>query len=227
MIDKHRLAPAAIPSLLMQLILAFALLFTGAARAQTSDDAALAAAMDAAYRLLDVAGEDNTPAIEKANEAYEQIFKRHRNHPLVMAYTGASRAMLAYTTLLPWKKIRHVEDGLALVDKSQLLLTPENDVVWPTGAPVILETRFVAAKTFLDLPGFFNRGPRGETLLKQVLEDKNFDRAPLILRGQAWLQAAQLAASEKRKADARRWATLVVDNRAPQQQAALALLKTL
>ncbi len=227
MIDRHRWAPASIASMLVQLILAVALLSAGPTKAQSSDDAALAAAMDSAYRLLDVANEDNTPAIEKANEAYEQIFKRHRSHPLVMAYTGASRAMLAYTTLLPWKKIRHVEDGLSLVDKSLQLLTPENDVVWPTGAPVILETRFVAAKTFLDLPGFFNRGPRGETLLKQVLEDKNFDRSPLILRGQAWLQAAQLAASEKRKSDARRWASLVVDNRAPQQQAALALLKSL
>lgn len=197
------------------------------ARAQSGDDAALAKAMDEAYRWMDVAGEDNTDAILKANEAYEQIFKRHPSHPLVMAYTGGSRALLAYTTLLPWKKIRHVEDGMALVDKSLALLAPANDVTWPNGSPVHLETRFVAAKAFLDLPGFFNRGPRGATLLQGVLDDKRLATAPLILRGQAWLQAAQLAASEKRADDARRWARLVVDNRSPQQAAAEDLLKRL
>lgn len=195
--------------------------------AQSADDAALARSMDEAYRWMDIAGEENTDAILKASEAYEQIFKRHPSNPLVMAYTGGSRALLAYTTLLPWKKIRHVEDGMALVDKSLALLGPSNDVTWPNGSPVHLETRFVAAKAFLDLPGFFNRGPRGVTLLQGVLDDKRLATAPLILRGQAWLQAAQLAVAEKRPDDARRWARLVVDNRAPQQPAAEDLLKRL
>jgi hypothetical protein len=199
------------------------------ASAQAPDpNAALGVAMDAVYyESMNRASKDNVPAIESAADQYGKLLAANPGNPLVLAYTGAATALRAYSTILPWKKIRYVEDGLALIDKSLLLLTPDQEIIWPNGTPVGVEARFVAAKTFLDVPPFFNRHARGERLMKEVLAHPQLANAPLDLRGEIWLQAAQQALDDKRGADARRWYETIISAKAPQSAKAQARLKEL
>ena len=212
---------------LVGVALSLGLCATAPTWAQTPDPGgmALVTAMDEAYRDLERADENNTAAVEKAADAYARLLKAYPGHPLVMVYAGASTAMRAYTTLAPWKKMRYVEDGLAQIDKAVALLGPGYDLMLPNGMPVALETRFTAAKAQLDLPSFFNRRTRGKRLLDEVLASPQFPTAPLILRGEAWLSAGNLAAEEKRPADARRWFERIVEAKAPQAAKAQARLK--
>jgi len=142
-------------------------------------------------------------------------------NPVLMAYEGASVALKATTTWLPWKKMAYAEDGLALLDKALALVSPEHAAVLPNGPPAALEVRFVAANTFLAMPGFMNRGARGAKLLGDVMGSSLFVTSPLEFRGAVWLRAAKLATKDKRLDDARRYLNDVISSHAPQAPLAL------
>lgn len=212
---------------------AVAVLAAGSLPASAADapkpaaDMAMQAAMDAASQTLERAMDGDESSIEPAAEQFARLLAAHPADPLVMVYAGASTALRADATILPWKKIRFAEDGLALIDKSVALLTPAHEPPRADGTPVALETRFVAASTYLSLPGFFNRRSRGERLFKDVLASPQLAAAPLSLRGAIWLRAGLQAVEDKRKQDARNWFQQVVANNAPQAATARARLKEL
>jgi hypothetical protein len=169
----------------------------------------------------------DSAATEKAADAFGALLRTEPDNPVLMAYTGAATSMQASTTMLPWKKMAYAEDGLAMIDKALALLTPAQAPVVPNGAPATLETRFVAASTFLAVPGFMNRGERGAKLLAEVLASPQFEPSPLGFRGAVWLRAAKLAQSDKRPDDARKYLNEVINHNAPQADAARAQLKAL
>jgi hypothetical protein len=146
---------------------------------------------------------------------------------VLIAYSGASVAMKARATFSPLKKMSLAEDGLALLDKSLAMLAPAHDAPIQRGTPGSLEVRFVAANTFLAVPGFMNRGARGKKLLNEVLASPLFEKAPLGFQGSVWLRAGELATKEQRPDDARRYLGEVVSRNAPQADKARALLKGL
>lgn len=182
--------------------------------------AAPEAAFENAYQVFSRASDGESAAVDKAAEAFEALLKAEPTHPVLMAYAGASTAMKSGNTMLPWKKMGFAEDGMALIDKSLALLTPAHDAPLQHGTPGSLEVKFIAANTFLAVPGFMNRGARGAKLLGEVLASPLLASSPLPFKGQVWMRAAKLAQAENRPADARRWLDEVVKNAAP--QAALA-----
>jgi hypothetical protein len=107
------------------------------------------------------------------------------------------------------------------------MLTPAHNAVVPNSAPAVLETRFVAASTFLAVPGFMNRGVRGATLLTEVLDSPLFAQAPLGFQGAVWLRSGKLAQADKRTDDARKYFNEVIKHNAPQADAARAQLSAL
>jgi hypothetical protein len=119
----------------------------------------------------------------------------------------------------------YAEDGLALLDKALAMLTPGHDAPIQHGVPGSLEVRFIAANTFLAVPGFMNRAARGMKLLAEVLDSPLFDKAPLPFQGNVWMRAAALATKEQRSADAQRYLNEVISRNAPQADKARALLK--
>lgn len=189
--------------------------------------AAPEAAFETAYQLFARASDGDSAAVDKAADAFETLLKAEPTHPVLMAYAGASTAMKAGTTMLPWKKMSFAEDGMALIDKSLALLMPAHDAPLQHGTPSVLEVKFIAANTFLAVPGFMNRGARGAKLLGEVLASPLLAGAPLPFKGQVWMRAAKLAQAENRPADARRWFDEVVKNAAPQAAAARAALQGL
>lgn len=185
------------------------------------------AQFQAAFATFMQASGGDKAAIEPAADAFAALLKAEPANPVLMAYAGAATAMRANTTLMPWKKMSYAEDGLALLDKALAVLDTSHDAPLQNGTPATLDVRFVAASTFLAVPGFMNRGPRGAKLLDEVLASPLLAAAPLRFRGSVWMRAAERAAHDKRADDARRLYAQVVQQGAPQAPRAEAALKGL
>lgn len=142
------------------------------------------------------ATQGHTELIEPSAERFTALSRAEPTHPLLRAYAGAATSLRATTTLLPWKKMGYAEDGLAQIDKGLALLGKVHEQQRLRGTPVSLETRFVAASTFLGLPGMFNRGPRGSQLLQEVLNDPLFASSPAGFQAAVRARAAKQAAAE-------------------------------
>lgn len=185
------------------------------------------AAFGAAFARFQQAAPGQSDAIEDAAELFTRLLAEHPADPVLRAYLGAATALRATTTVLPWRKLQHADDGLALIDKALAQLAPEHDAVAHRGVPAVLETRFVAANTFLGLPGMFNRGERGRKLLADVLASPLFDAAPAPFRATVWMRAGRQAEADQQAAQARQWYELVVASNAAQAAAARSRLKDL
>ncbi|MDD2926846.1 hypothetical protein [Rhodoferax sp.] len=174
-----------------------------------------------------LATQGNDSAIDKSAEAFATLLKMEPTNPVLMAYAGSALSMKANTTLLPWKKMSYAEDGLAMLDKALAMLTPAHNAPVQHDVPAALEVRFVAANTFLAVPGFMNRGARGAKLLGDILTSPLLAKSPLGFRGDVWLAAAGQAAKDKRSDEARKYLNEVIRANAPQAEAARAQLKAL
>lgn len=201
---------------LLRALAVAATLLAGAA--QAVPDAPLQSAL---ARFSAAQGGDRD-AIDQAADQFAALLRAEPTHPVLMAYTGAATALRATTTWLPWKKMAYAEDGLALLDKALALPTPANSAAALRGVPVALETRLVAANTFLAVPGFMNRSARGARLLGEVLASPLLAQAPLEFQGAVWLRAAKLAQAENRLDDARRYLDAALAHQVPQASAARA-----
>lgn len=204
-----------------RLVIALLLAAAGAA------SAAPEAQFQPAFETFLKASEGDTGSIDKAADAFGTMLKAEPGNPVLMAYAGAATAMKANTTLLPWKKMAHAEEGLAMLDKALALLGPAHDAPVQNNVPGTVDVRFVAANTFLAVPGFMNRAARGAKLLAEVQASPLFTAAPIRFKGSVWMRAAMLAATDKQIDDARRLYNLVVEQKAPQADRAAAALKGL
>jgi len=182
----------------------------------TANWAAPPAQFEVAFSHFEQARVGNDAATKQAAQAFAVLLQAEPTNPVLMAYTGAATSMLANTTLLPWKKMTYAEDGLALLDKALALLTAPTAAATGRSVPATLEVRFIAANTFLAVPGFMNRGDRGNRLLAEVLASPLLVSTPLAFRGDVWLVAAQTAAKAGRRDEARRLLNLAVQAGTPQ-----------
>lgn len=199
----------------------FALCVLGAALTMPAF-AASNTAFESAFSTFTQAQSGSDGAVEKASEQFAALSQAEPGNPVLVAYWGASTSMRATTTFLPWKKLAYAEDGLALLDKALAGLNAAHEAPSQRGVPALLEVRFVAANTFLAVPGFMNRQARGAKLLGEVVQHPLLASAPLEFRGAVWMRAAQWALAEKRPDEARRYLDKVVQENAPQAQAAKA-----
>lgn len=184
------------------------------------------AAFEPAFQHFMLASAGDKDVLDKAADEFAALLKAEPASPVLLAYAGAAVAMKAGTTAMPWKKMGYAEDGLAQIDKALALLTPAHDAPMQHGTPGSLEVKYVAANTFLAVPGFMNRGARGSKLLNEVIVSPLFAAAPLPFKGQVWMRAAALATKEERSADAKRLLNEVIAQGAPQAEAAKAKLKS-
>ncbi len=189
--------------------------------------AASQAQFDPAFQLFSQASGGDEAAIDKAADGFEALLKAEPSNPVLMAYFGAATSMKATTTMLPWRKMSFAEDGMAALDKALALLSPTHDAVVQHQTPGSLEVRFVAASTFLAVPGFMNRGARGAKLLGEVLASPLLATAPAGFQGSVWMLAAKQAVKNKRSDEARNYLNQVIKANAPQAPAAREQLKAL
>ncbi len=203
------------------------IVFTSLAGLSMTSWAVPDAQFQVAFKPFMQANAGDNSAIEPAANAFTQLLKTEPTNPVLMAYTGSAVAMQANTTMLPWKKMGYAEDGLSQLDKSLSMLSAAHDAPVQNGTPGVLEVKFVAASTFLAVPGFMNRNERGRKLLGDVLSHSLFASAPVGFKGSVWMKAADEATKAKNTADAKRYLDLVVQNQAPQATQAQTMLKGL
>ena len=165
--------------------------------------------------------------LERHAQRLMALTQRHPEDPLVLAYAGAAVARRATATLLPWRKIGYAEDGLALIDKALALLPAAADRSAPGEAPTGLETRLVAANTFLALPSMFHRGARGRQLLDGLLSHPQLPDTPAAFRSAVRFLAGEQAVREDRPAEARAHFETVLALNGPEAPRARAALQGL
>jgi hypothetical protein len=135
-------------------------------------------------------------AVERANHMLEQLAAAHSGDPLVLAYYGASFALLGRDAWAPWSKAKYTEKGLAILDKAVAMITPELD-----RTPAGIETRLVASATFLVVPGMFHHFEAGKACVREALASPAFAAAPAEVRADLLMQSAAVARKEERAAD--------------------------
>ena len=185
------------------------------------------AAFRPAFQQFQAARNGDGAAVERAAEQFSELLKADPGNPVLMAYAGAAMSMKSRDAMLPWKKMSYAEDGLAQIDKALALLQPAHDAPLQNHTPGSLETRFIAASTFLSMPGMFNRGARGAALLAQVRSSPLLPQAAPGFQGAVLMRSAQQALQDKRLDDARRDLNALIDAHLPQAEAARAKLKEL
>ena len=143
-----------------------------------------ALAFDAAFQQFQQASATgDAKAIESAAEQFARLAVAEPGDPVLLAYSGAATTMRATTTLQPMRQVAFADEGLGQLDKALALLGPGHDSLLHRGIPASLETRFVAATTFLRLPPTMNRHARGVRLLDEVMKSPLLASAPAGFRG--------------------------------------------
>lgn len=176
------------------------------------------------FSQFEVINQGDNSKLESVSEGFAALLKSEPTNPVLMAYVGTTTAMKANTTFMPWKKMSYAEDGMAMLDKALAMLTPSHDAVIQRGTPGSLEVKLLAAKTFLAVPGFMNKGARGAKLIGEITASPLLAQAPVDFQGVVWLTAGEVAVSQKRNEDARRHFNKVIELKAPQADAARAQL---
>lgn len=167
----------------------------GLARAEDSTAAFVAAQADFERGRAGHAGGN-----ERAHEQFRLLTEKEPENPLFLAYYGSTFAIQGRGAWAPWNKWRLTERGLDLLDQAVSMLRPEHDRWNVRGVPVALETRLVAASTFLAVPGMFNRLEAGKAVLADALASPVFASAPSQIRARLLQQAAIAARKEGKSA---------------------------
>ncbi len=171
------------------------------------------------------ATQGSSDATQASLEQFQALLKAEPGHPLLMSYAGAATTLKARDAWAPWKKMSYAEGGLAQIDKALTLLDPAHDQALYQGTAVSLQTRFVAANTFLGLPDMFNRGPRGRQLLDEIQASPLFGKAPAGFQGAVLMRAARQASQAKQGERARSLYQQIIERQLPQATEAQAALK--
>lgn len=155
---------------------------------------------------------------DPAVAAYAALVPDETAAPLVLACLGAAQSLQGRDAWLPWNKMKATERGLASVDKALRQLAPHHEEARLRGNPVAVETRLVAATTFLSVPDrFFHRADQGRSLLHAAVARPDFDALPPTLRARHHQQLAVAAGLEKNPAEvaAQRQKCLAADPHGP------------
>jgi len=146
----------------------------------------------AAFHRFKQAAAGDTGAVDRAADAFGALLKEEPANPVLQAYAGATTAMRAKTTVIPWKKLSLAEDGLAQIDKALALAATARPLPAQRGTPGELELKYVAASTMLAVPKFMNRGSQGAKLLEEVVKSPSFASAPAGFRTEVESARAKL-----------------------------------
>ena len=117
---------------------------------------------------------------------------------LAAACLGSALALQGKAAWMPWNKMKFTEQGLDQLDSALAMLKPEHGAVMVRGVPVALQTRLVAAATFVAVPdGLFHRRADGRKLLAALRADPLLAAAPAAFRAEVEAAEARLVESAK------------------------------
>lgn len=138
----------------------------------------------------------DSAATEQALKAFEALAAAESPEaPLYQAYVGAAQTLQGREAWMPWTKMKATERGLDTLDKALRRLESRHDAVVLGSVPVSLETRLVAANTFVSVPdAIFHRADAGRRLLQELVAHPLFAQMPPEFRS----RVEKLAASSRK-----------------------------
>ncbi|MCW8876458.1 MAG: hypothetical protein OQJ89_14425 [Kangiellaceae bacterium] len=151
------------------------------------------------------AAKGDSDANEKAHEELTKLHKRYPNSALINAVLGSAEAMRARDSFIPWRQLKYLEKGMALIDKGINLLQPNDHVRKFEGIPVSLWVRNTAGCTFIEVPEMFNRLEIGYEILKKTIISKEVARLPFSQKASTYLCAGIAAEKMGEKQVAREY----------------------
>jgi len=152
---------------------------------------------EAALREFDAARRDET-RLDAAIAALRGLPADPQRQPLLAAYLGSALTLQGKAAWMPWNKMKFTEQGLDQLDAALAMLKAEHGTVQVRGVPVALQTRLVAAATFVAVPdGLFHRRADGRKLLAALRADPLLAAAPAAFRAEVAAAEASLAESAK------------------------------
>ncbi len=143
-----------------------------------------------------LAGDDSVTAL--ALNEFKIMSMAYPNQPLFLAYLGACNALMGRDAWMSWNKSSYVEKGLGQIDKALEMLKPVHDREKMRGAPISVETRFVAVSTFSNAPQSFNYFEKAKAVLNDLLQSDAFKKTPASLQARIELIAAKIAHEDDR-----------------------------
>lgn len=159
--------------------------------------AATEAGLDAALREFDAARADEK-RVDAAVLALRGLPADPQRQPLAAACLGSALTLQGKAAWMPWNKMKFTEQGLDHIDAALAMLKPEHATVVVRGVPVSLQTRLVAAATFVAVPdGLFHRRADGRKQLAALRADPLLAGAPAAFRAEVEAAEARLAESAK------------------------------
>lgn len=152
---------------------------------------------NSALREFDAARADEN-RLDAAIAALRGLPADPQRQPLAAACLGSALALQGKAAWMPWNKMKFTEQGLDQLDAALALLKPEHGAVLVRGVPVALQTRLVAAATFVAVPdGLFHRRADGRRLLAALRADPLLAGAPAAFRAEVAAAEGRLAESAK------------------------------
>ncbi|MCG7495644.1 hypothetical protein MHO82_02080 [Vibrio sp. Of7-15] len=154
--------------------------------------------------------------------AYEKLLKldeKNPGNPLIKTVLGSTETMLGRDAWMPWNKMKHVERGLARMDKAIELLGPEHMQETFFGLPLPIWVQTTVGCTFVEMPQIFNRLNAGSEILEETLELELMQYLPFEGKSSTYLCAAIAAEKAGKTEEALKYAGAIIEN-APESQEA-------
>jgi hypothetical protein len=150
----------------------FLVLLLAAQYAYAGDGAELAEARAVFQKAL--AGKGATP--EEALGRFNAFIAKEPGNTLYEAYAGACMTIQGRDAWFPWKKISYTEQGLDKIEAAVArTATLAGDDLKTAG--IRLETKLVAARTYLTVPDYiFHRAVEGKKLLLEISRSPEYEK---------------------------------------------------
>lgn len=129
-----------------------------------------------AQQLFMLARDGRDGALEKATDKFNALAEGNAANPLYQSYLGACLALKGGAAWMPWDKIRYTKQGLTKIDAA-LASLPSITGDTLEEIQTRLETKYVAAETFIKIPdNIFHRTSAGRKLLKEVTSSPGYPK---------------------------------------------------
>ncbi|MCP5079097.1 MAG: hypothetical protein GY951_13710 [Psychromonas sp.] len=163
--------------------------------------------------IYNQASAGNEDQVEPAYQLLSKLIEDEGATSITLVYLGSTETLKGRDAWMPWTAMKHVEKGLASIDKGLTLLSTEKKTVAQQSTLLGLKesylTRAVAASTYSSLPDMFNHFERGYELFLTLLSEPEFNAHPFPATAWVYDYAIQAAIRAEDLSQASKWLTVM------------------
>jgi len=174
---------------------------------------AQAALTEQDLEVYNQASAGNEDQVEPAYHLLSNLIEEEGATSITLVYLGSTQTLKGRDAWMPWTAMKHVEKGLASIDKGLTLLSTEEKTLAQQSSLLGLKesylTRAVAASTYSSLPDMFNHFERGYELFLTLLAEPEFKTQPFPASAWVYDYAIQAAIRADDLQQASKWLSVM------------------